>query len=238
MHTERTTINEVSLLLRNWLVDAPKSTILLVHGYGEHSGRYEETASILNDAGYSVYSYDRRGEGASDGQKGHIQSIHNHVKDLIEVRKKIVVKGKLFLMAHSLGGLISLTYLLDHRPTDLSGVVLSSPFVKIDDGTAPILQKLAGIVSTLFPKLPTTTLDVNLISRDPLVVRDYVDDPLVYHGKINAKTGYEMIKAIRHVQSKFTKEISILDGLYHETMREPEKEKFYTRVTTWLQARS
>lgn len=271
MLTEKTTINGISILLRNWLIDTPKATILLVHGYGEHSGRYEETASTLNKAGYAVYSYDRRGEGASEGTKGHIQSINNHVNDLIEVRKRIEVRGKLFIMAHSLGGLVSLTYLLDHRPDDIDGIVLSSPFIKIDDGTAPILQKLAGVIAAILPKLPMIALDVNLISRDPNEVKKYVADPLIFHGKTNAKTGYEMIKAIKHVQSKFSefdlpfiilhgsedkladpqgskwlhersiskdKKLTILDGLYHETMREPEKTQFFEGVVTWLEARA
>ena len=270
MHTTKQEINGITILLRNWLIDNPKATILLVHGYGEHSGRYEETASKLNAAGYSVYSYDRRGEGQSDGLKGHVQSINNHVADLIEIKMRVDVKGKFFLMAHSLGGLVSMTYLLDHKPTDIDGVVLSSPFIKIDDGTAPLLQKLAGIIAAIFPKLPTIGLDVNLISRDPKEVEKYVKDPLVYHGKTNAKTGYEMIKAIKHVQSKFSefelpfiilhgsedkladpqgskwlyersaskdKKLTILEGLYHETMREPEKEQFFDGVLDWLRQR-
>jgi alpha-beta hydrolase superfamily lysophospholipase len=270
MHTSKEEINGINILLRNWLIAEPKATVLLVHGYGEHSGRYEETASKLNDAGYSVYTYDRRGEGQTDGLKGHIQSMNNHVSDLIEVRKRVDVKGKFFLMAHSLGGLVCMTYLLDHKPTDIDGVILSSPFIKIDDGTAPILQKLAGIVAAIFPKMPTVGLDVNLISRDPAEVAKYVNDPFVYHGKTNAKTGYEMIKAIKNVQSKFSefdlpfiiihgskdkladpqgskwlfersiskdKKLVILDGLYHETMREPEKEQFFGGVLDWLSAR-
>lgn len=271
MDTMKEKINGISILIRNWTIDKPKATVLLVHGYGEHSGRYEETAKRLNDAGYSVYSYDRRGEGQSEGLNGHIQSINNHVMDLIEMRKCVAVKGKFFIMAHSLGALVSLTYLLDHKPTDIDGVVLSSPFIKIDDGTAPILQKLAGLIAAIFPKLPTIALDVNLISRDPKEVEKYVDDPLIFHGKTNAKTGYEMIKAIKHVQSKFAKfdlpfiilhgsadkladpqgskwlyerskskdkKLTILDGLYHETMREPEKEQFFNGVLSWLDARA
>lgn len=270
MQKTKEQINGIHILLRNWIIEKPKGTILLVHGYGEHSGRYEETASKLNKAGYSVYTYDRRGEGESEGAKGHIQSINNHVGDLIEIKKRVVVQGKFFLMAHSLGGLVSLTYLLDHKPTDIDGVILSSPFIKIDDGTAPLLQKLAGILAAIFPKLPTIALDVNLISRDPKEVEKYVSDPLVYHGKTNAKTGYEMIKAIKHVQSKFKemklpflilhgsedkladpqgskwlyeqslsndKTLLILDGLYHETMREPEKAEFFDGVISWLDAR-
>jgi len=270
MSTTKKKINGISILIRNWTIDSPKATVLLVHGYGEHSGRYEETANRLNDAGYSVFSYDRRGEGQSDGTKGHIQSISNHVADLIEIKKQVDVKGKFFLMAHSLGGLVSLTYLLDHNPTDIDGVVLSSPFIKIDDGTAPILQKIAGIIAAIFPKLPTIALDVNLISRDPKEVEKYVNDPLIFHGKTNAKTGHEMIKAIKHVQSKFSefdlpyiiihgskdkladpqgskwlhqrskstdKQLTILDGLYHETMREPEKEQFFSGVLSWLNER-
>lgn len=271
MQTTTEKINGITILLRNWLIDNPRATILLVHGYGEHSGRYEETASRLNEAGYSVYSYDRRGEGQSDGLNGHIQSVGNHVSDLIEVKKRVEVHGKFFLMAHSLGGLVSLTYLLDHKPSDIDGVVLSSPFIKLDDGTAPILQKLARIIAAIFPKLPTIALDVNMISRDPEEVKKYVNDPLVFHGKTNAKTGYEMIKSIKHVQSKFSefdlpfiilhgsedkladpqgskwlyersmskdRKLTILDGLYHETMREPEKEQFFEGVISWLNARA
>lgn len=270
MHSSKEEINGITILLRNWLIDNPKAAVLLVHGYGEHSGRYEETASRLNKAGYSVYSYDRRGEGQSGGRKGHVQSINNHVADLIEIIKKVDVKGKFFLMAHSLGGLVSMSYYLDYKPSDIDGVVLSSPFIKIDDGTAPILQKFSRTIAAIFPKLLTIALDVNMISRDPDEVKEYVNDPLVFHGKTNAKTGYEIIKAIKYVQSKFSefdlpfiilhgsedkladpqgskwlyerstskdKKLTILEGLYHETMREPEKELFFEGVLSWLNAR-
>lgn len=270
MQTTKENINGVSLFRRNWLIQDAKATILLVHGYGEHSGRYDEIANRLNKSKYDVYTYDRRGEGQSEGKQGHIQSIQNHVLDLIEIKKSIHPKGKLFLMAHSLGGLVSLAYLLDHKPDDIEGVILSSPFIKIDDGTAPLLQKLARIIAAILPKLPTIALDVNLISRDPKEVEKYVNDPLVYHGKTNAKTGYEIIKAINHVQSKFRefdlplliihgsedkiadpkgsqwlfersiskdKKLTLLDGLYHETMREPEKESFFDEVVSWLEDR-
>jgi len=271
MQTEKQKINGITFLRRNWVIDNAKADVLLVHGYGEHSGRYEETASRLNDVGFSVYSYDRRGEGLTEGKKAHIQSINNHVDDLKEIKKSIENSGrKLFILAHSLGGLVSLTYLLDHTPTDIEGVVFSSPFIKIDENTSPLLQKLAGVISKIAPKLATVAVDSSLISRDSSEVAKYNDDPLVFHGKVNAKTGFEMIKAIKHVNAKFSefnlpflvvhgsedkiadpqgskwlheralssdKQIVILDGLYHETMREPEKEMFFDNIISWLNSR-
>jgi len=271
MTTGNLKINNINILTRSWDAKDPKANIILVHGYGEHSGRYAETAKQLNQIGCSVYSYDRRGEGKSEGPKADIKEINNHVKDFILYKDTLDLSSKpTFIFGHSLGGLIVSTYAIDYQPSDITGVILSSPLLKIDDDTAPILQKVAGLVARILPKLPTVTLDPQLISRNKDEVRKYEDDPLIYHGSTNARTGYAIIKAIKYVQANYAKfklsvlvlhgsadkladpkgsqwfydsisssdkTIKIFEGLFHEMMREPEKEGFFITITKWIAKR-
>lgn len=271
MQVDKKEINGVLIYTRQWTIGNPIGNIVLVHGYGEHSGRYAETAQVLNEIGYNVYSYDRRGEGQTEGTKAHIEDLDRHVEDFIGFRNTLGSTDlPTYLMAHSLGGLIVVKYVIDYELTDVDGVILSSPFLKVDDNTAPILQKIAKYVAAIAPKLPTVKLDSSLISRDPVEVRKYDNDPLIFHGATNAKTGYELIKSTAYVQSNFEKfdlplliihgtadkladpkgskwlyerantkdkKLVLLDGFYHETMREPEKHLFFEAIVDWLQER-
>lgn len=271
MQKSKQNINGIEVLTHTWETDSPIGKVIIIHGYGEHAARYGETAGRLNRAGYSVYSYDRRGEGASEGKRASIKRFDTQVEDFVLFKDRIDTESlPTYLMGHSLGGLIAVKYLIDYQPDDIRGVILSSPLLKPDDDMAPILQKIAPIVASLLPWMPSVKLDVNLISRDANEVKKYIDDPLIYHGATNAKTGYEFLKAMSYVQSNFSKfeypflvmhgsedkitdpkgsqmlydgssskdkTIKIFEGLYHETMREPEKEMFFESVTSWLKTR-
>lgn len=187
-----------TLSTRTWSTDkASGATVILVHGYAEHCGRYEHVAECLVDAGATVVAYDQRGYGRSDGRRAYIDTFEQYLNDLGEVLDHVRGRhpdGPMFLFGHSMGGLVVLKYVLDEDPS-VDGLILSSPAIEINPDLAPVLRKIAQWIGWLFPTLPTRQSPQDAISRDPAVVEEANNDPLNYHGRVPARTGAEMLKA-------------------------------------------
>ncbi|MDF1696424.1 MAG: lysophospholipase [Saprospiraceae bacterium] len=204
MHSKKEKINDNLFLLRTWQVDQPKANVLIVHGYAEHSARYEETASKLNEEGYSVYAFDRRGEGESEGKRAIVNNFAVQVHDMKQIIGMIEKKDvKLFLYGHSLGGLIVTKYIVDYDAEGIDGFILSGPLLMPDEDMSPFLQKIAGLVGRLLPFLPVVNLDSSLLSQDVEEVKAYDADPLVYHGSTKARTAFEFLRTMKFVQKRF-----------------------------------
>lgn len=182
------THDEIPLHLREWAVRDPRGQVLLVHGLGEHVGRYAATAARLNEAGWDVAGYDQRGHGASGGPRGAIAQPHSLLDDLGVVIDALR-RGRQHppvLLGHSLGGLIAARFVAEGlaespaawwRPVD--ALVLSSP--ALDPGMNMVQRALLALLGPLAPHLALGNgLKPAWISRDAAVVRAYVDDPLVH----------------------------------------------------------
>lgn len=196
--------DQIKLYRHEWSVPTPKAKILILHGLAEHAGRYEELAKELNHANYTVISYDQRGNGRSGGLVAHIDSYSQLTDDLDMVsRKEKVERLPFILLSHSLGGLTAARYLVDCQDHPYDMAIFSAPAVLPDDDMAPLLRKVAGIVSRLFPKLPAARLPQDMISKDPEVRARYQSDPLIYRGKIRARKGYEIMKCMNYVANRF-----------------------------------
>jgi len=181
-----------------WLSDAkPKAVICLVHGMGEHSGRYAHVAQHLVDAGYSVIAYDHRGHGKSGGKRGHTPSydlLLDGVSDLLKQADKIAPGSRKFIYGHSMGGNVVLNYVLRRKP-EIAGVIASSPWLKLAFEPPKFEVTLGRLVNNIFPGFTQSTkLDSTAISRDKKVVEAYDNDPLV-HDKISARFFVEMYAA-------------------------------------------
>lgn len=182
--------------------DAPRGVVALVHGMGEHSGRYQTLAEKLNDAGLGLVAADLRGHGRAAGESCYVRRFDEYVCDargiLMHARK--LAQGKpLFLMGHSMGGAIALR-LLDHLPEwrdALKGVIFSSPALKVGADISPILIRLLPFVAALAPHLRVQPLEPRLISRDPAVVAAYIADPLVAHRPPPLRTVLQLLQVIR-----------------------------------------
>ena len=178
-----------------WLPDTEvRGVVVLVHGFGEHSARYRHVGTRLVAAGFAVYAADHRGHGRTEGRRANIERMALIVDDLggfVRFAADRHPDLPVFMIGHSLGGLIALQYATGPDPA-LDGLVLSGPLVLVTVGS-PVLKRLAGVLSAVFPDLEVTGLDVDAISRDPEVVRAYQADPLVHHGKIPARTGAEIL---------------------------------------------
>ena len=111
---------------------APQAGVVLVHGYAEHSGRYDHVAAFLNDRGYAVYAYDLRGHGRSEGRRAFVDTFVRYLNDLgvfLQRVRRRLQDVPLFLMGHSMGGTVCARFYLERRP-ELAGLVLSSPLLR------------------------------------------------------------------------------------------------------------
>lgn len=200
-----------------WLPANPaRAVVVVVHGIHEHSARYSHVGARLAAAGFAVYAADHRGHGRSDGRRANIERMTLILADLRSFVRFCAARhagAPIFMVGHSLGGLIALHYAAAERvaaegTVDLSttepgsalhGLVVSGPAVTATAGSA-LARRLAGALSALVPNLGVATLDAaEKISRDPEVVRAYRQDPLVYLGKIKARTGAEIMMAMQRL---------------------------------------
>ena len=188
-----------------WLPDEEaKAVVLVVHGLGEHSGRYMNVVNAVVPRGYAVYALDHLGHGKSEGEREVVERFDDYTDTLTIylARVKDREAGKpVFLLGHSMGGLIASYYLLDHQDA-FRGAVISAPAVKVGDSVSKGTILMGKVLSVLAPKVGVVALDAEGISRDPEVVRAYVDDPLVFHGKTPARLAAEMLKAMMRVTAE------------------------------------
>jgi alpha-beta hydrolase superfamily lysophospholipase len=188
----------MELFYQRWRPDGePQATLIITHGLGEHSGRYANIVDSLVPKGYAIYAFDNRGHGRSPGQRGHVEAwaeLRDDLRLFIESVQNEEPGSPLFLMGHSLGGLIVLEYALRH-PDGSRGVIASAPGLSTD-GFSPLLILISRILSWVWPtfSLPTG-LDATTLSRNPEVVREYVEDPLV-HGKATPRFATEANQAV------------------------------------------
>ena len=195
-----TTRDGTGLLERTWTVASPKACVVVVHGYGEHCGRYGHVAERFNEEGFSVYSYDQRGHGKSPGKMGTVADfdlLSDDLDDFLREVRRLAGDVPIFLFGHSMGGLVLAVFAIKHSP-DVRGLLFSSAGVKAAD-VSPALRIIATVLARIMPDQPVRELDISGLSRVPEVVDRYNKDPLVYHGKIGARTGRAMMKAIDFV---------------------------------------
>ncbi len=175
---QATTADGTELLTRHWPAIDPWAGVLLVHGLGEHSGRYEHVGAQLAAAGIDAHGFDNRGNGGSGGRRGHVDRWSQYLDDLGErlaAARLAVGDRPVVAYGHSLGGLIVAGYCLSDRPKpDLA--VLSAPAL---DSTLPGWKKLvAPILGSIVPTLSIPNgIDGSTLSRDPSVAARMADDP-------------------------------------------------------------
>jgi alpha-beta hydrolase superfamily lysophospholipase len=167
----------------------------------EHSGRYTNLVNYLVPGGYAVFAFDLPGHGKSEGARGYVERFQDYLDDLhaflTRVRAEHATPGTV-IIGHSMGGTIAAAYAASHQET-LVGLVLSGPVLLVDPSFSPALVAVTRILSAALPKAGIMTLDATAISRDSAVVDAYVADPLVYRGKISARLGIELMKAIQRL---------------------------------------
>jgi acylglycerol lipase len=239
-----------------WLPAVKTRPVLLIaHGFAEHSGRYGNVVNHFVPRGYPVYALDHRGHGRSDGERVQVDDFYDYIKDLktfFNIVRRENPGDKIFLIGHSMGSVISLAYTVEYQQ-ELAGLITSGGGLA-QPGSPPMA-----------PRKPGEPLSTDMLSRDPEVVRAYVNDPLVYRGPMptNSPMGsvpgklYDLVLRIKlpvlimagnavadgqrsrllheRISSK-DKTLKLYEGLRHEIFNEPEHPQVMTDLEQWLEA--
>ena len=262
------------LLVRHWPADEveaggawagePWASVLLVHGLGEHSGRYEHVGDQMTAAGLEVWAYDHRGMGGSGGRPGDVERWSQFHDDLAErlAEVRAAADRPVVLYAHSLGGMIATGYLLSDRPKP-ELAVLTSPAL---DSTIPSWKRsFARVLARVVPTYDIpNAIDGSTLSRDPSVGARTVDDPscvktttarmaaegLAEQDRVMAMAGRGFgiptlvlhgeddglvpVEASAILGTAPGVERRTYPGLRHELQNEPEQREIIESVITWL----
>jgi alpha-beta hydrolase superfamily lysophospholipase len=179
----------LELAARGWKPENPKAVVVLVHGLGEHSNRYQHVAEAFTKAGYALQAFDLRGHGQSAGQRGHTPRYDNlmdDITDFITDAQKRFPGLPVFLYGHSMGGNQVINYAL-RSPQALKGVIATGPWLKLAIDPPAALVLLAKLLNNIVPNFSLASgLSQNALSRDPQVISKYAADPLV-HDKISVR---------------------------------------------------
>jgi len=186
------------LFYRRWIPqESPHAVLLIVHGFSDHSGRYQPIVDSLLPRNIAIYSYDQRGHGRSPGQRGHIDDFAAFRDDLLTLTHLVANQQPdipLFLLGQSMGGLIVLDFGL-HYPQEVNGIIATSPHLS-DPPVSPILITLSRALSNVWPTFSMNAgIDNSSLSRDPAIVQAFLDDPLC-HGKGTPRLATELSKAV------------------------------------------
>ena len=260
-HTEGTfpAFDGTTIHHQAWLPDGgARAVIVLVHGLGEHSGRYRHVAQVLVDAGYAVHALDHRGHGRSSGKRAFVKHYDEFLRDLHQFRRMVEAEHPgtpLVLLGHSMGGNIAVGYTLAHQD-GIAALVLSGPALEVGEDFSPLRLKIFAAIAKVAPGLRPQGAA-------------YRRDPLVFTGKVSAGLGAALIGAMQTFPDRYEQlRLPILvlhgtddqladvagsreleagavnadltahyyEGLYHEVFNEPEQDRVLADLTTWLDA--
>jgi alpha-beta hydrolase superfamily lysophospholipase len=191
----------VRLHYRSRRATVERGVLLISHGLGEHGGRYAEVAQELAERGITVHAIDHRGHGRSGGRRGYVAHFGEFVRDFETFRAAIAKEhpsdAPLFLLGHSMGGLIAIHHLQTHPEAGYRGAVLSAPLVGIAVKAPRWKVALSGFLSRLIPWLPFhNAIETAMLSTAPGYEESYRSDTLL-HNTITPRLYTEMVAAIR-----------------------------------------
>lgn len=251
------------LFTREWEAEEPKANMLLVHGLGEHCGRWDHVGRFFAEGGYTVYSFDLRGHGRSGGPRTDVESFDDFLSDVSVVARYDVMPAGLpwVLYGHSMGGLIAARYLTTAEPQP-AAAILSAPALSAD--VPVVLRWTAKGLGSVWPGLRfPSSITGEQLSRDPTVGEAYFADPLV-ETKVTARFGKELFAAQEDTVARLDQidvptlvihggrdelvpataseplesldcvEREVYPDLCHEMHNEPEQDQVLEDVSGWL----
>lgn len=217
---------------------APKAVVLVVHGYGEHCGRYKHVMQALVEAGYAAYALDHVGHGQSDGLRAFIKDFDRpvtHMKEYLD-RIKPQHPGKpVFVLGHSMGALISLAFTLRYQ-SEIAGLLISGAPVNADANVSPLMIQLGYVLNRIVPTLPLMPSTGNdVLSTDPQVVIDFNNDPLNYKANMRVGLGValnETAKKVRGQLANLTLPLLVMHGAEDQLVNPSGSQLTYERASS------
>ncbi len=233
------------LFVQIWEAKKPKALICLVHGQGEHSGRYLNVANYFNTQSFSVMAIDLQGHGKSDGKRGHILKLDEYlgnVEALVQEATSRFPNLPKVIYGHSMGGNVVANYILKNQDANIQAIVLTSPWFKLAFEPPKFKVMLANLVRNIMPSYTEqNTLDGKGLSRDENVGKAYVSDELV-HGDISASAFWALSQggevAIENAHL-FSKPTLVMHGMadsitsHKGTQEFAEKNKQFVHFKGW-----
>lgn len=214
---------------------APKALIALVHGLGEHTGRYVHVGEAMTQAGYALAGFDLRGHGKSGGARGHSSSLEAYMQDIRQFLRLVGQRYPdlpLFLYGHSLGGVLTLAYAIQFG-AGLKGVIVTSPGLRSALEKQKAKLVMVRLLVMLMPRFTARSgLDPHKISRDPAVVQAYLSDPLVHDSASLAfgKAGLDAVELCFARAREFPVPLLMLHGTGDEIAFSSGSEEFAQQV--------
>lgn len=229
------TADRLRLYTRRHEASDARADVVLVHGLGEHSGRYMPLINFLVHRNYSVTAYDHRGHGKSEGLRGHVERFTDYEDDLDRVVTSVnglASNRGIFIIGHSMGGLVTMRYAAKSG-SRLRGVVVSAPAIKVATKVPAVKLMVARISAMVAPRVRLDNgIDPAVLSRDPEVGKAYAADPLV-HRLVSARWFAEITGAMREVReigSLLTLPLLVLQGTEDKLISEQGAKRLFEDI--------
>ncbi len=191
------------IFYRRWVqTSSPKATLLVLHGLGEHSGRYQPLAEFFSAHDLAVVCPDHLGHGLSPGKRGYIKTFEDYFFAVEETRDKLELDFPnlpCFLLGHSMGGLIGASHLIENQDR-FAGAIFSGGAFRLAENPSSLLRWVVEALAFILPLTGVMKIDGRKISRDADVVEAYLQDPLVHHKSYSARLISEFIQATENLR--------------------------------------
>jgi len=200
-------LGNADLFFQHWQNPRARGTIIITHGHGEHSDCYLRVVNALKDEAWSIYAWDMRGHGKSEGARGYAASFDDYCADYVEFLKMVlanpeVKKGPVVLLAHSMGGLVQIKTLLAHPEFKPDALVFSSPLLGIGVEVPQFKKIGAEWLAKLLPRLTLWNEITNEhVTRDPEIIRELEQDPY-RHARVCAPVYMGFLESFKFVHER------------------------------------
>jgi acylglycerol lipase len=235
MKSERTFegVGGVKIFSGSWRPEgAARGIVVLIHGFNSHSGYMAWPAEQFAMNGLAAYALDHRGRGRSEGERIYVEQFSDWLGDvdkLVDIARSENPGVPVYVLGHSVGGVIASSYVFEHQP-EIAGLICES--FALDVGLPHLVQLALEGASRLVPHLPVYALKNEIFSRNPDVVADMNSDPLIANEKQPADTASEVLKAARLKENmpQFNVSVFIVHGTDDKATRPEGSQYFYDHV--------
>jgi acylglycerol lipase len=236
MTNERTFegVEGLRIASRSWRPEgAVRGIVILIHGFNSHSGYMAWPGEQFATNGLAAYALDLRGRGKSEGERFYVERFSDFLGDvdkLVEIARTENPGLPVYVLGHSAGGVIASSYVFEHQ-SEIAGLICES--FALDVGLPHLVQLALEGASYLVPHLPVYSLKNEIFSRDPAVVAEMNNDPLIANEKQPAETASEMLKAAARLKDnmqEFNVPVFIIHGTNDKATRPEGSQYFYDNV--------